>query len=221
MKHLHFKEIPSTQLKAIEMVKETKNLLISAQKQTQGRGRRDNKWEDLDNSLAFSFDIKPTGKPTLLALEIAVLLANFFKEDDLSLKWPNDIYNNKGQKIIGILVNKESDDFIVGIGINYGPVKHLKNSKFGQLSTGHKLEDDDYRNLPLKIYNYIQSSRIDDQTIIKQWNNKSFHLNQECKIIDGNDICRGKFIGIGEYGEALIESQGKVEKAYTGSLLFE
>ncbi|WP_412473883.1 biotin--[acetyl-CoA-carboxylase] ligase [Halobacteriovorax sp. YZS-1-1] len=221
MKHLHFKELPSTQLKAIELIEEHNSILISAQKQTQGRGRRDNSWEDLENSLAFSFNISPTGKPTLLALEIAITLANYFDEDNLSLKWPNDIYNEKGKKVIGILVNKEGDDYIIGIGINYGPVTKSTHNNYGQLKSGHLLNEEEYKTLPEQIYKYICENRLNDHDIISKWSRLSFHINQKCKVIDGDEIITGTFEGIGEYGEALIKNGDKIEKAYTGSLLLD
>ncbi len=221
MKHIHFKEIDSTQTKATELAKENNEVLVTAQKQIKGRGRRDNQWLDLDNSLAMSMKLVPGDKPTLLALEVAVLLAEYFHKDDLVLKWPNDIYNRQGQKVAGILVTKNDENYIVGIGINFGPDDNIKDKKFGQLESGYALSPKEYESIPKDIYQYIKSRRLNDSQIITKWNDRCFHLNQNCKIIDDNEILEGLFKGIGQFGEALIEMEGKVEKAYTGSLLFE
>ncbi|WP_412463080.1 biotin--[acetyl-CoA-carboxylase] ligase [Halobacteriovorax sp. RT-2-6] len=218
MKHLHFKEIPSTQTIAIEEARNYDQLLISATVQTEARGRRHNKWEDLQDSLCFSCKLEAGQKPTLLALEVAVILSNYFKEHKLLLKWPNDIFNENSQKIMGILVNKDDDNYIVGIGINYGGVPH---ETYGVLKEGTKLSENDFESIPLDIYNYLLGNRLTEEEIIKQWNDRCYHLNKEVEIIDEDSIIKGIFRGIGNFGEALIETQDKIEKAYTGSLVIK
>ncbi|MFG1504923.1 biotin--[acetyl-CoA-carboxylase] ligase [Halobacteriovorax sp. ZH5_bin.2] len=218
MKHLHFEEIPSTQTIAIEEAHHYDQLLVSAKLQTSARGRRLNKWEDLQDSLCFSCKLEAQEKPTLLALEVAVMLSNYFNEHKLLLKWPNDIFNVDSQKIMGILVNKDDDNYIVGIGINYGGLPH---ETYGVLKPGNKLRDIDYKELPLKIYDYFLNNRLTEEETINQWNERCYHLNKEVKIVDEDSVIEGIFKGIGSFGEALIEVQGKIEKAYTGSLIIK
>ncbi|EPZ51787.1 biotin-(acetyl-CoA-carboxylase) ligase [Bacteriovorax sp. BAL6_X] len=218
MKHLHFEEIPSTQSIAIEEAHNYDQLLVSAKSQTSARGRRHNKWEDLQHSLCFSCKLKPQGKPTLLALEVAVILSNYFNDHKLLLKWPNDIFNEDSQKIMGILVNKDDDNYIVGIGINYGGLPH---EKYGVLKPGKELKDIDFKEIPLEIYSYILNNRLTEEEIINQWNKRCYHLNKEVKIIDEDSVIEGTFKGIGSFGEALIEVREQIEKAYTGSLIIK
>lgn len=218
MKHIHFKEIDSTQAKAREIASEHDTFLITAQKQLLGRGRRDNKWDNLNNSISMSFKITPSGKPTLLALEIAVLICNYFADDSLSLKWPNDIYNSEGKKVAGILVTKENDHYIVGAGINIGPDRNSHINNYGYINDAVQLSIDDYRNIPAQLFEYINTNRLIDNEIISEWIRLCFHLGQKCEVVDGDEVKAGKFQGIGEYGEALIENNGVLEKAYTGSL---
>ncbi|HBX51565.1 MAG: biotin--[acetyl-CoA-carboxylase] ligase [Bacteroidetes bacterium RIFOXYA12_FULL_35_11] len=103
--------------------------LVIADKQTAGKGRGDNYWEsEKEKNLTFSFIIYPEylkAKQAFyiskcVSLGIAAFVKNYV--DDVTIKWPNDIYVGK-KKIAGILIeNSIAGDTIasslIGIGIN-------------------------------------------------------------------------------------------------------
>ncbi|GGY43047.1 biotin--[acetyl-CoA-carboxylase] ligase [Parvularcula lutaonensis] len=105
-------------------------LLISAEQQTEGRGREGRPWAQLEGNFAGSFLVEATrallshpGAVSLLA-GLAVrdaLVACSADSQDLTLKWPNDVLKSE-QKVAGILAEMVEDStrraFIIGIGVN-------------------------------------------------------------------------------------------------------
>ena len=102
--------------------------IVYADNQTNGRGRRGNKWISDKGAALFSFLVKDNnyGEKTALLTGYAVyqVLDEILESDNLKFKWPNDIHYN-GKKMSGILVEKYEDYLIVGIGIN------VNNTNFG------------------------------------------------------------------------------------------
>lgn len=96
---------------------------IASKFQTAGRGRRDRKWESIEDSYAGSW-IVAEGKqinPGHLQLSGAMAVLNVFRNEQLLLKWPNDVLIGK-RKLCGILVEGKSSNkstkVVLGIGIN-------------------------------------------------------------------------------------------------------
>jgi BirA family biotin operon repressor/biotin-[acetyl-CoA-carboxylase] ligase len=98
---------------------------LIADRQTAGRGRQGRQWFDSTGNFMGSTIVRPDPHdppaPTLalmagLALyeAIAPLLAD---PSALSLKWPNDLLIGRA-KLSGILLEREGDTVIVGIGVN-------------------------------------------------------------------------------------------------------
>jgi len=233
MNHQHFSEIDSTQdyLKDNfdKLQKVDSDILISTDKQTKGKGRLGNSWSQLENSLAFSFSLKPNEEITLSSLEIGVLVADFMKQDldiDIKLKWPNDLLNSNGEKCGGILCNlKDNNKLIVGVGINLGnhsPKSHpSEKTKFpiGFLKADIILDLNKQKDIPAKIYKTILNNRLGPEAVINKWNSYNFHKDKEVLIKDTNSSVQGKFVGINKIGAALIEDQsGTTHTLVSGSL---
>ena len=124
--------------------------LITAEYQSEGRGRLDRKFEAKKSSaLLFSFFIEPKrdrselGFLTLLmGATIAKVLNEMTNTDLFGCKWPNDILCNQ-RKIAGILAERNETGVIIGVGINVStereelPVSHA-SSIF--LETGQRID---------------------------------------------------------------------------------
>lgn len=129
---IHFKEIKSTNLLALSMMKENKRSLpfvITTDFQTSGKSQGSNKWDSENGknvlmSVAINTDIKIENQfilNVISSLSVLDLLEDLNLEN-LSVKWPNDILVGK-RKIAGILIqNKLLSDTIkstvIGIGLN-------------------------------------------------------------------------------------------------------
>lgn len=109
---------------------------VLAEYQSNGRGRRGNKWvsplgSGVCLSVGWRFDIAPASLG-LLSLYMGVAIARALGEVELTnvgLKWPNDIVI-MNKKLGGILLELRGEasgpvDVIIGIGVNYELPKSL------------------------------------------------------------------------------------------------
>lgn len=123
-------EVDSTNLEAMRLARQgaKEGLIIVADQQRSGRGRRDRCWHSFGNkSLAMSVLLRPEidpAKVSQLSLVTAVAVYHALSRfaPDIRIKWPNDILHH-GRKLAGILTEMQSDRnqvqaVVVGIGIN-------------------------------------------------------------------------------------------------------
>lgn len=113
----HLDEVPSTQDEARTRF-DGAPVLITAQRQTAGRGRSSNEWWNAPRLVAASLAFTPTWPPAdwpRLAL-IAGLAARSVLPT-LWLKWPNDLVVAQG-KTGGILAEADAEAVTVGLGVN-------------------------------------------------------------------------------------------------------
>ena len=109
--------------------------------QTAGRGQAGNSWESEEGkNLLFSAllrynNIRATEQwrlSMLVAVALWEVLANYLPQEQLSIKWPNDIYFGD-KKLVGILIeNSLSGQYIgysiVGIGLNINQTEWRSNA---------------------------------------------------------------------------------------------
>lgn len=114
----------NTQLLARATTGAAAGLVLGAERQTAGRGRRGRRWHaSPDCSLTFSLLWRlPVGAPLHgLSLAVGVAIAQGLATlgcDAIQLKWPNDIWLN-GAKLGGVLVETAAQGgLVIGIGLN-------------------------------------------------------------------------------------------------------
>ena len=109
--------------------------------QTEGRGQAGNSWESEEGkNLLFSAllrynNIRATEQwrlSMLVAVALWEVLANYLPQEQLSIKWPNDIYFGD-KKLVGILIeNSLSGQYvgysIAGIGLNINQTEWRSNA---------------------------------------------------------------------------------------------
>lgn len=225
--HLKLDTIDSTQVNLQSYLRENNNFdtnyLTSAIKQSSGRGRGQNSWVHFKNSLAFSFTLTPNSEFTLTSLEVGVILSQYIEDRFQirpSVKWTNDIFNKDFKKIGGILINN-SKRLVVGVGINWGKDPETrKEFSHSQLFPELILTEDQFHSIPLDIYNFILSNRINSSSVLSEWTKRCCHIGKEVMIKDEHQESRGIFKGIGSLGEALLHKNGKETKVYSGNLFF-
>ena len=127
----HHETVGSTNDLALDAVREgvPPGLVITADRQAAGRGRRGRAWEDRPDgaSLAVSVTIPAlTAHRTLVPLVAGVSLADALRRLGLraALKWPNDVLlelpseDRSMRKVAGILAEALPEGIVVGTGIN-------------------------------------------------------------------------------------------------------
>ena len=128
MKQIHFESVDSTNTYLKQNYKQLENFtFVSSDIQTQGRGRNNRKWDSDNNNLLFSLLIKDknilkkVNEVSIISAYIIIKVLQEYGIDDLSIKWPNDVYAGN-KKICGILLESisinELECLIVGVGVN-------------------------------------------------------------------------------------------------------
>jgi BirA family biotin operon repressor/biotin-[acetyl-CoA-carboxylase] ligase len=94
-------------------------VLVTADRQTRGRGRLGRSWvhaaRSVAASIAFETDWPPRNRGALAL--VAGLAACEAAGDPVCLKWPNDLMSGPG-KVGGILVEGDGDLVVAGLGVN-------------------------------------------------------------------------------------------------------
>ncbi len=101
-------------------------VLVTAVRQTAGRGRGDHSFHSPEGGIYFSYGFRPEGpeEARLLTVRAAVCTAEAINSVcglGCGIKWVNDIYL-RGRKVCGILCENAGGLYIAGIGINASAV---------------------------------------------------------------------------------------------------
>lgn len=206
---------------------------VIADEQTNGKGRGQNLWQSLgEEPLIFS------GKIKLSAAEISLPLLSIFissallktiyrffpeREEDTTIKWPNDIYKGE-KKVAGILVQSEYIngifDIVIGIGLNFfgQHVPEPLKDKAIFLCETPLLEGDleRFANHLIGEINQAVITLLDPSQVLKDLVWIEDHSLLKNKIIEtewDERIIRGRVLGIDELGFLLImtETGQKIE----------
>ncbi len=216
MNHIHLETCPSTQDHLIALNDLSQNILVSTNLQLSGRGRRSNFWSSGPGSLTFSFTLKANDILTLTSAEVSILLCEYFNRG-IKVKWPNDLLNSHGEKCGGIILQKVGDVLVIGVGLN---LTFKPNSTF-EYAVGSIFSEDDLfdpKTESQNIYNFILNNRLSPNQVKTRWVDFCAHLNKQVEVIEDKTITLGKFIGIGDQGQAMIETPFELKELYNGSL---
>ena len=105
----HYKEVTSTNDICFEKCQESeKPVVVSADKQTKGRGRNQKDWKSPHGNISYSFGYKSEKIISGTSIKTGLIGANAINKAfsiDVGLKWPNDlIYQSK--KLGGFFVKQ-------------------------------------------------------------------------------------------------------------------
>ena len=143
-KPIRLKEISSTSLYMSQLCDRQKQAdftCVCSDYQTAGRGQRGNGWEsEAGKNLLFSFVLYPDSLEAsrqfvlsqITALALQETLAQY--ADDITVKWPNDIYW-KDRKLCGTLIENDLTGLYVsrsisGTGVNLNQERFLRPIRF-------------------------------------------------------------------------------------------
>lgn len=203
--------------------------LVYADFQTKGKGQRGNLWEsESGKNLTFSFMLKPVDvtadKQFVISKIVALSLIETLKYFNIEakIKWPNDIYVGD-MKISGILIeNRLSGSgllsrVICGVGLNVNqniftsdapnPVSmnKLLGSELNRINVLNRFCEE-FEQL-YKIHNIIDTVYIDK----KYWS-ALYRKEQYFTYIDYSGAFKGKIIGIGDFGELIVQRKDNDSK---------
>ena len=229
---IHISETDSTN-KYLQIISEKEPLssgsIVLADFQTAGRGQKNNSWEsEAGKNLTFSIFFRPESVPANMpfiisetaSLSVKYTLDNYL--DDISVKWPNDIYY-KDNKIAGILIeNIISESFIdksiIGIGINVNQTKFVydaPNPVSISLVTGKSFDLmkilNEFREIFAQQSERINNSfsSIHDDYIKSLYRKEGYH-----KYSDINGVFEARIYDIEPTGHLLLERQNGTLSKY-------
>lgn len=204
--------------------------VVLAQHQKTGRGQMGNRWEsEFGKNLLMSIilfpQFLPAAKQFYLSKISSLALVDFLKTetDDISIKWPNDIYIiNK--KIAGILIENSVtgsniSSAVTGIGLNLNqerfvsdapnPVslKHITGKVYDVEEVAVKISelvDTWYEKLQARSFEEIDSTYF----------NQLFRANEWALFSKEGKTFEAKITGIGEFGHLILEDRHGVFSEY-------
>jgi len=225
----YIKSIASTNQYAWDLIKKNikSPVIVITKNQTNGKGQRENKWFSTANkSLTFSIIINENEKyDELLSLKTAIAIIDGIKKNtniECKLKWPNDIMLNE-KKIGGILIEKKKGKIVIGIGINVNENSEDINPIIKNQSTSLKIISNLSIQLEIllaNILNEFESSyyEINYKNIIQKWEKNCCHINKKIKFHKNHKMINGKFSGLTNNGNAIINIDGE-KQIITGGII--
>ncbi len=223
-----FDEVTSTNDVAAEYAARSagQRLVITARRQTAGRGRRGRSWQSLDGNLFFSmlfeFPLKDLGVLIMAAsLSLAEAVRSLVNTDDVRIKWPNDVLLN-GAKVSGMLLEKSIGEYmIVGVGVNVAqspknadmlyPVTSLKEA-------GTDISPEDFLALYLRYFSINIALSADE--LRRQWVEQAKGIGQEIAVRQNGAEQRGIFAGIDENADLILRTGNKTQKILAGDVFY-
>ena len=181
--------------------------------QTNGRGRKNSQWISEEGGVFATWKLGSNlieeFSPGLIQTSVGAIVSTVLKAE---MKWPNDILNQKGEKMGGVLVESSNDPgsgIRIGIGINrFGFSREEEIPVCGWEET---LGDVDAE----EVFNEIDRgmSSIFEKTgflpvpskeslVIKSWISLSKSLSRGVSIRLGNEVVRAS--GLNELGELRV-----------------
>lgn len=235
---VHYKEVDSTNAEARRLSKEgaESGLVVTAKKQTAGKGRRGRSWESpADENLYFSVLLKPTIAPEkapMLTLVMAYSVAKALQKEDIQvlIKWPNDLVRS-GKKVCGILTEMnlsgtQVEDVIVGVGLNVNtmnfPAELEDKATSLRKETLRELECGELLQLILKEFDKQYQRFLENQNLEflqEDYNAMLINRGREVMVLEPGKEYLAKALGINKFGELLVQKEdGGIEAVFAGEV---
>jgi BirA family biotin operon repressor/biotin-[acetyl-CoA-carboxylase] ligase len=203
---------------------------ISAARQTAGRGRRGRAWESPAGNLAATLLIAP-GKPAaecaqlsfVTAVAAADAVAGFAPGAGIKVKWPNDVLAD-GRKLVGILLESQSDWLAIGVGINLAhfPMDTaFPATAICALGVPAPDRDDALTQLAAHFAKWYEVWRGEGFSPIRDaWLARAAGLGSRIRARLSNEETAGVFEGIDESGALILRENGAVRHIAAGEVFF-
>ena len=228
---IHLESAGST-MKEIKKYIGDKNICLIADEQTEGIGRRGNKWISPKGNIYLSFllecnlSIEDHFLFTAVAANSIILCLNNYIKENIYIKWPNDIIVN-GSKIAGIMTEIVEHNgikyVIIGIGINIETSPKLSDYKTCCVNNfNSKLI---YEELLLYFFQtffseYAMIINNEQNNIINKFRNNMKDLDKKITILLPNGKKEIVFLkNLNSDGSLLIEKDGKQQSVFSARII--
>lgn len=205
--------------------------VVTAERQTAGRGRYDRKWVSQAGGLYFSVLIKPQSTdflPNFTQL-MALCVCNAAKKLGANawLKWPNDVLAD-GKKLCGILseavlAGGKVEGLVIGVGVNVAQedLSHVGQPAVSLKELGISVNKTDFLRQVLALfwqgYPALQTRGF---AAIKDEYKKNFaYLGKQISVKDGEKTLFGTVEDVSPAGTLLLSTANGPEEIYIGDLI--
>ena len=205
-------------------------MTVVADFQTSGRGQRGNSWESEPyKNLLFSFVLFPEFLEARRQFLISQIISLAIKEEldtytnDVSIKWPNDIYW-KEKKICGILIENDLmgrniSRSIAGIGININQEEFhspAPNPVSLYQITGKQYDIFEVlKNIMLRIQSYYcQLKKNDTLSIVAHYEKSLFRKEGMHRYKDTNGEFLARIVCVEPEGRLILEDEMQAKRRY-------
>lgn len=197
-------------------------LILLAEQQTAGRGRRGAAWfSPSGESLAFSILLRPVTPKSLwprfsIATGLAVAEAIETCGLQAAIKWPNDVWIGR-RKAAGILVEAGSDFVIIGIGLNVNTTRFP--AEVAEIATSLRMESSQPFSRAEVLSAIICKFANRSCQIDHEFSELIAAVRQRC-VLSGNRVClltscgvkTGIVESIADGGELLLRTETGLER---------
>ncbi len=235
MRHFHFDEVGSTNDEGRRLALEgaPHGSLITATRQTAGRGRRGRHWESLAGNLHLSLILRPEVPLSqaaelgfVAALAIVEALSRLLPNQRFSCKWPNDVLMD-GKKLAGLLLETDGERrpafIILGVGINVTHPPHEARypaTALVEAGYGERAENvlELFREAFFARYALWEAQGF--APIRETWLSRAHKIGEPMRIDLGQEIVEGKFAGLDGEGALLLTTLLETRRILTGDVLW-
>ena len=227
-----FDEIDSTNEEARRLAAagQSDPVWITADRQTAGRGRRGRSWDSPTGNLAATLLIAP-GKSAaecaqlsfVTAIAAADAVSAFAPEAEVKVKWPNDVLAG-GRKLVGILLESQSDWLAIGVGMNLAHFPHATErpaTSIAALGVAPPSRDDALLQLASGFAKWYEVWRGAGFSPIRDaWLARAAGLGGRIRARLSNEETSGVFEGIDGTGALLLREVGGLRAIAAGEVFF-
>ncbi len=210
-------------------------LVVSADRQSAGRGRRGRVWEDQPEgrSLAVSVLVAaPAAGATLVPLATGLAVADAFAEHGgrPRLKWPNDVLlpvaeGGRPAKAGGILVEHHGEHLVIGVGLNLDWRGHAgDDGEPGRVSlAGSTARDVDrwavLADLLRALDRRLHQAADEPDRLLVDYGARCQTLGQQVRVVTATGELTGTADGIGRDGSLELSTPSGVVVVTEGDVI--
>ena len=207
-------------------------LLVLAEQQTAGRGRRGRDWVSPPAQniyLSLAWPVKSFAQLEGLSLVVGLALYRVLKSSlpnlDSGLKWPNDLLVN-GKKCAGILLEIVGDPsdkchVIIGVGINVNMQQATIEQAWTSLREANQQQVIGRNQLLVSFVNQLKS--VLEQHLAQgfavfreEWQAASAWQEQWVEVSTATQTIKGQMLGVAENGGLVLRLAGGQQQTFSG-----
>lgn len=210
-------------------------LVIRADQQTSGRGRRGRAWASPVGNLYCSILLRPACSPAVAAtlsfatvIALGDVLAELLPGHPIQHKWPNDLLVD-GKKISGILLETAGsatdrlDWLVIGLGVNIVshpdqtlyPVTDLRSEGASDLTAPALLD----RFLARFALHYAAWNRDGFAALLPAWKARAIGIGRDIVVRLDNQTLEGRFVDLDAEGMLMLNmTDGRTRRIAAGDV---